>query len=107
MKRFIGSTRNSPTRQAVIAAILIILLNGLLYLPLIYQWVSADGVLWLNNLTNIAAALLSAWLGLRIWRSFQRGESLRTVWGSLAIGLVLWALAEIIWDSYQMFLGIK
>jgi hypothetical protein len=62
--------------------------------------------LWINNLTNIAAALVSLWLGWRLWHSFQRGERQRLIWGSLTTGLIFWVIAEIIWDSYQLFLGI-
>jgi len=97
--------KTSYTSQAVTSALILITLNALVYLPPVYRWAGADVVLWINNLTNVGAALISTWLGFRLWRSFQRGEIQRLVWGSFLAGLILWTIAEIIWDSYQLFYG--
>lgn len=85
----------------------VIALNACLYTAPIYRLVGADAVLWVNNLTNVAAAMLSVWLAWRLWRSFRRGEILGTIWGSLAIGLALWTVAELVWDFYQFVLGAQ
>jgi hypothetical protein len=107
MKRDFTHLRTSPTQQALIAAIIVMVLNGLLFITPVYRMVGADAVLWINSLTNVAAALISVWLGFRLWRSFQRGEVLGTIWGSLTIGMILWTIAEIIWDSYQFLSDTK
>ena len=99
--------KTSQTRPAVITAILLMAVNGLLYLAPIYRLVGADAVLWINNLTDIVVALVSIWLGFRLWRSTERGESQWWIWGSLLTGVICWAIAEIIWDSYQLFTNNK
>ena len=88
--------------QAVSIAIIVVVLNGLLYLGPFYQALGAGAVLSISGLANIAAAAISVWLGFRLWQSSRRGESMRLIWGSLTGGLILWVLAEIIWDAYQV-----
>jgi hypothetical protein len=107
MNRYFARLRTSPTQQALVTAITIMVLNGLLFITPIYRMIGANTVLWINNLTNIAAALISIWLGFRLWRSTRYGESQRMIWGSLTAGLTLWAVAEITWDLYQVLRGIK
>lgn len=107
MKRHFTNLATSRSMQALTLAVFVITLNGLVYISPIYRRVGADAVLWVNNLTNILAALLSVWLAFRLWQSSRPGESLRIVWGSFLVGLVLWAIAEIAWDSDQLLLNIK
>jgi two-component system, sensor histidine kinase PdtaS len=106
MKRYFETIKTSPSQQALAIALIAIVVNAILYLPPVYRLVGADTVLLVNNLTSIAAAIISVWLAYRLWRSFQPGESQRLIWGSLVAGLFLWMIAEIIWDSYQLLLGI-
>lgn len=95
------------TQQAVIIAALFSIANGLLYLAPIYRLVGATTVLSIGSLTNIAAALIGVWMGVRLWQSARRGESLWLIWGSLTTGLILWIVAEITWDVYQLSRGIE
>ena len=99
--------RTSHTMQAISTAVFVVALNALIYIPPVYRRVGADTVLWINNLTSIGAAFLSVWLAARLWLAARRGESLRKMWGSLLVGLILWAIAELIWDSYQLILNVK
>jgi hypothetical protein len=73
----------------------------------VYRMIGADTVLVINGLTNIAAASISIWMGFRLWQSTKRGDSQRAIWGSLTAGLIIWAIAEITWDLYQLLQGIK
>lgn len=52
----------------------------------------------------VAAALGAAVMALLLWRSSERGEPLRQVWGWLTVGLFLWAIAEAIWVVFELFL---
>jgi hypothetical protein len=107
MTRYFARLRTSPTQQALITAIIIMVLNGLLFITPVYQMIGADTVLVINYLTNIAAALIGIYLGFRLWKSTKRGESQRMIWGSLTVGLILWVVAEITWGLYQLLRGIK
>jgi len=57
------------------------------------------------NLLTIIPALACALLISRVALYFERGERLRRVWVSFAIGLWLWTLAEMIWAAYDLLLG--
>jgi len=54
---------------------------------------------------TILPALACALLTSRVALYFERGERLRRVWVSFAIGLWLWAIAEIIWAIYNLLQG--
>jgi len=105
MKRFFDPIRKISPRQALAIAFAVIVINAMLYLPPVYRLAGGNTVLWLNNLTNIAAALISAWFGYHLFRSFHRGENQRVIWAFLLAGLVLWMIAEIAWDSDQLIFG--
>jgi len=106
MKRYFDTLRNSPPKKALTIALVVIVLNALLYLQPVYLFVGADIALFTNNLTNVVTALLSVWLAYRLFRSFHHRESQRLIWGSLLAGLGLWMIAEITWDTYQLMRGI-
>ena len=107
MMRYFSILRTSRSQQAQAIALVVILVNGLLFSGPLYRLVGADIALGINNLSNIVAALISIWLGYRLWRSSPRGESQRMVWGCLVTGLALWMVAEISWDATQVLQGIQ
>jgi hypothetical protein len=107
MNDYFTNIKASPAQRAVITAVILIALIGLLHVPPIYRTIGADVVLWIEYLINISAALISVWLGFLLWRSFHRGEILSMIWGSLTSGLILWTIADLIWGSGQLFLQDK
>lgn len=62
-------------------------------------------LLWLYDLLVVLSASTCAALAALLWRSFEAGEVLKTIWGSLALGLVLWAVAEAIYAFYELILN--
>jgi len=107
MKRFLARIRSDRTLPAIAIALALIVFNQLLFLTPIYRVIGGDTVLTINAIVNISAALAGIWLGFRLWRSAQRGESLRAIWGSLTTGLILWLAGEMLWDIYQYLRGIQ
>lgn len=102
-----GRAEGPTTGGAALIALLVVTAIALVYTPPVHQLLGAQAVLWIYDLTNIAIAGLGAWLAFMLWRSFQRGETLSIIWGSLSTGLLLWAVGEIIWASDQLLFGEK
>jgi len=102
-----GKTEGPTTGWAATIALMVVTAIALVHTPPIYQRLGGQTVLWIYDLTNIAIAGVGAWLAFLLWRSFQRGETLSIIWGSLSTGLFLWAVGEIIWASDQLLFGEK
>ena len=107
MQSYSAKMKISPTQRGLTIALAVIVLNALLYVTPVYRAIGGDIVLAINSLTNIAAGLVSVVLGLRLWRSSRRGESSRFIWASLTTGLIVWMIAEVTWDGYQIVRGIE
>jgi len=97
-----GSQPTLTFRRSMLASLGAILVVGLTYLPPVYQWIGGSGVLWIYDLAKVISALAAALLSLLLWRSFQRGEMLRKIWTYLSLGLILWALGEVLWSYDQL-----
>lgn len=65
------------------------------------EFVNALILHFLTILPALACALLIS----RVALYFERGERLRRIWVSFAVGLWLWAIAEIIWAIYDLVQG--
>ncbi len=95
---------NRPLRLAALLGAVGLLIATLLYIP------AVDSVF--NPLVRVGVyyavllffAFLAAGQGMRLWRSFGRGEVLRAIWLSLTLGLLLWALAEGVAAYYEFIL---
>ena len=98
-------TRKHPIEWPVIIAIGMVLLSSLIYLPGIYQALGAFAVLIIYDVCVVAFALTAAVLAALLWRTFDPGETLSLIWGTIAIGLTAWAIGEIIWSSDQIWGG--
>ena len=64
--------------------------------------------LWRNIYVNFAfpiVALLGAALATHIWLRFDPTDRPRAVWRNFALGLWMWAVAEIIWAVYLQIHG--
>ncbi len=51
----------------------------------------------LNSVANVIAGLVGSIIALRVWLSNSETASLNRFWGLMALGLVLWTIAEGIW----------
>lgn len=83
----------------------VILLSGVVYFPAVNNVLGPTWALIIYDACVIASALAAAVLAARLWRAFERGETLSLIWGNMAIGLVMWAGGEIIWSSDQIWGG--
>lgn len=83
---------------------------ALLFLAL-YTWIylrQPFSDVWNTILTNIilvTASSFAAVIGTLIWAHYDRTDAPRRVWGYFAIGLWLWAAAELIWGYLNVRLG--
>ncbi len=50
-----------------------------------------------NNIANVISILTVSIFAIRVWLSNRNDENLNRFWGFLALGVVLWTIAEIIW----------
>lgn len=59
----------------------------------------------LSNMFLIVAASLTATIATMIWSHYERSDSPRRIWGYFAVGLWLWAAAELVWGYFNVTLG--
>lgn len=107
MIRQTTSLRLSAThlRGVIAVTVTVTAVLSLLYTPAIYRQLGARTVLWIYDLTVSLVAWIGVGLSFRLWRSFEPGEVLRTIWASLTLGLLLWTLGESLWSVDQLLFG--
>jgi hypothetical protein len=95
---------DSRTRTVIAIAGVLVLLNVVTYS--LYNVMGDYGyiVFWVSDVCMAISAIACAVLCGILWHSFRKGEALRIVWGSLWIGLSLWAIAEVIFVTYDIFI---
>lgn len=96
---------NKNNRWAAIVGIGTVAIVILTYIPAISNLLGPVLVFAIYDLIVIAAAVFAAYLATRLWRTYERGETLSMIWGNIAIGLILWATGEIIWSSDSLWGG--
>jgi hypothetical protein len=89
-------------RWALLAGVMVV--GGLALLYGFYDRLGPMTVAAVYDPVLVAVALSAVIGALKLWRSSQRGEQLRRVWGWLAVGLFLWAVAEAVWGVFELFL---
>jgi hypothetical protein len=82
-----------------------ILLSILVYLPGISQVLGSYWSLVIYDICVLISAVTAAVLATRLWRTFDKGETMSLIWGNMALGLILWAAGEFIWSSDQIWGG--
>jgi hypothetical protein len=87
---------------AAIASISVIAVIILFYT--FYGWLGAKAMSWLIDLSSVLFSVTCAVLSGILWHHFRKGEVLKRIWGSLWIGLMLWAAAEIVYAVYELFI---
>jgi hypothetical protein len=50
-----------------------------------------------NSIANVIAAILATSFAGVLWLSYGRSDSLRRLWGLMALGLTMWTIAEVLW----------
>jgi hypothetical protein len=84
---------------------------GAFLLIALYTWIYLSqpfSDLWNTILTNVFLVIVSslaALMGTLIWVHYDRTDAPRRIWGSFAIGLWLWAAAELIWGVLNVTQG--
>jgi len=106
-----GSSDNNTTHPEkmiqwpVAAGAGLIILSALIYIPGISRVLGPFWVLVIYDVCVFVPTIAAAVLATRLWRSFERGETLSMIWGNIAVGLIMWAGGEIIWSSDQIWGG--
>lgn len=93
-------------RAAAVVAVVAIALIAILYLPPVYDNIGplSKWVYYACLLSSVGAIV---GLGVWLWRSFEAGEVLKAIYGMLALGMALWLIAEVIWATYDLVLGVE
>lgn len=92
-----------PTTRMLVLGFLGILLATAAFIY-VYQVYPLPGI-WNDIVINSSycvAAVLAAWISLRIWRMFGKDEAPRRMWFNLGVGLACWATAELFWTLYTL-----
>jgi len=98
-------SENRRQRWIVVMALVITGFMALLHVNAIYYAVGALAVDWIYDITVVLFALAATILALLIWRSARKGMVLKVIWGSLALGLLLWTIGEVIWAFDELIRG--
>jgi hypothetical protein len=59
----------------------------------------------ITDMGSLVFALVNLVLAVILWRASSPGEVLRLIWGSLAVGFLLWAAGEAMWTYYRVIAG--
>jgi hypothetical protein len=94
------SREDSRTWIAVILGVIVIGATTLAFA--LHKVIGVDAVAWISSSLTVLSSLTCAVLCGLLWHHFRKGEILKRIWGSLWIGLMLWAVAEILYAYYDL-----
>ncbi len=60
-----------------------------------------------KDFANIIFSLIAFWYFYSAWSTSDARDVSKQIWGQFAAGILLWAVAEIIWGYYEVFLEIE
>jgi len=60
-----------------------------------------------KDISNIIFSLTALWVLYIAWSSSEVHDGSKRIWGLFALGILLWAAAEIIWAYYEIILEIE
>lgn len=80
----------------------VIIMGATISVYALHGMLGADAVAWVSSFFTILASSACAVLCGILWHHFRKGEVLKKIWGSLWIGLMLWAIAEILYAYYDL-----
>jgi hypothetical protein len=87
---------------AYLASILLILFYVFIY------WFQPFTEFWNASLANfilVIASFSAAFMGLMIWRLYDKTDAPRRVWAPFTLALILWNVAELIWGYLNVTQG--
>jgi hypothetical protein len=96
-----GILQDQRFRTAVILATIV---AGLYIVLNIFVVGGTQGVLFTNDVASVVFSLLALGLFLRVWLSTDIKDFSKGMWGEFALGLLFWAMAEIVWFYYEVVL---
>lgn len=96
------SKEDSRTWIALLLAVII--MGAAISIYALHNAIGAVALTWGSSFLTILASSTCAVLCGMLWHHFHKGEVLRKIWGSLWIGLILWAIAEILYAYYDLSL---
>lgn len=103
--RFGWSAKNASARirgVAKVAAVVFIAVYATIY------WFEPFSELWNNILANlllVIASSLTALVATMIWARYEETDIPRHIWRYFAVGLWLWAIAELTWGYLNVSMG--
>ena len=98
-----GILRN---RRLVVAAILMLALILVFWLQ---KYWKPSSPAWTQLSAGAASAIcasIAAGFCISTWRSLSSQEAYKKIWGWVTLGVILWAMAEITWEFYEVVLKI-
>lgn len=92
----------SPLWLSIISAVILVIAHIYVYQvePLAGAWNDH----FLNFLPSVTAGLGAA-VATLVWRQFSPTDRPRVIWRYFALGLWIWAIAEVSWGFYMLVLG--
>ena len=60
-----------------------------------------------KDISNILFSLIALWVFYVAWSSSDANDVSKRIWGLFAVGMLLWAAAEIVWAYYEIILQIE
>lgn len=89
---------------------LLLALTGaiVIYLVLLIFPVGGElGLILTKDIASVIFSVLTFWFFFSIWLSTDPRDISRRIWGAFAIGILLWAVAEIVWAFYEVILEVE
>lgn len=66
-----------------------------------------EALRYISDVAAVLCPLIAAVLLVRAWGGMSETETSKRVWGLIALGLVLWTIAEALWGFYELALNIE
>lgn len=92
---------NRLMRSAIIAAVILIAVYAFIYFR---EPFAAFTNTLLADILTVTASLFSAVCATLVWRSYDKADAPRRIWGFFALGLWIWVLAETTWSYWNLTL---
>jgi len=98
-----GLLRN---RRLVIATILMLALVIVILIAEILATKQPGTDTIINDAASVICASIASGFYISAWLPMSSKEVYKKIWGWVALGIILWTIAEIIWGYYEVILGI-
>jgi hypothetical protein len=99
-----GILQNQRFRTAVILVAIVAGLDAALN---IFAVGGGEGVSSINSAASVVFSLLAFGLFLRVWFFTDIKDFSKGMWGGFTLGILFWAMAEVVWFFYDAVLQIE